>query len=316
MSPARGRCPFWVCPVLQARSSPSCSSGSGARRAWRGVAGEPPRRAAPWAGILAGLLGGLLLAFSATGPSPGEPAVDARAHRCSRRGTGAAGIGAGLAFAEAIARSFRGLALVLCGAVAAVCHRSRGAYTRGARPPARAPMSPSVNGRLAGDSDPSAETQQSPPKRPARIPARAPPAEAAPQRLPARRAARLSLRSTRERIAPAEPGTPRRGTGPRRRHPSARPSEGPGARWWPCRRSRRRRVSSVPRRVQSLGPPRGAPRRDRPPPGLRPPEGGRGGSRTGRPSTARTRPDRSRIAGLVTGRTGSSSSTTSGWMKR
>jgi hypothetical protein len=37
---------------------------------------------------------------------------------CVAGGAGAAGIGAGLAFAEAIVRSFRGAALVICGAMA------------------------------------------------------------------------------------------------------------------------------------------------------------------------------------------------------
>src|SRR5207247_11457859 len=70
------------------------------------------------AGILAGLLGGLLLRLGDGSESPASLPLSLGLIGALAGGTGAAGIGAGLAFAEAIARSFRGPALVLCGAVA------------------------------------------------------------------------------------------------------------------------------------------------------------------------------------------------------
>jgi len=70
------------------------------------------------AGILAGLLGGLLLRLGDGSESPASLPLTLGLIGALAGGTGAAGIGAGLAFAEAIARSFRGLALVLCGAAA------------------------------------------------------------------------------------------------------------------------------------------------------------------------------------------------------
>jgi len=70
------------------------------------------------AGVLAGLLGGTLLRL---GDGPGSPAslpLSLGLLGAVAGGLGAAGVGAGLAFAESIARSFRGLALVLCGGAA------------------------------------------------------------------------------------------------------------------------------------------------------------------------------------------------------
>ena len=70
------------------------------------------------AGACAGLLGGFLLRLAPGADSPAGLPVALALIGIGAGGAGAAGIGAGLAFAEAIARSFRGLALVLCGAAA------------------------------------------------------------------------------------------------------------------------------------------------------------------------------------------------------
>jgi DNA-binding winged helix-turn-helix (wHTH) protein len=70
------------------------------------------------AGTLAGFLGGLVLRVGGGAPaSMGLPAALSVLGLLAG-GAGAAGVGAGLAFAEAVARSMRGAALVLCGAVA------------------------------------------------------------------------------------------------------------------------------------------------------------------------------------------------------
>jgi DNA-binding winged helix-turn-helix (wHTH) protein len=70
------------------------------------------------AGALAGFAGGLLLQ---NGPGAGTPAglpTTLALLGIAAGGIGAIGVGAGLAFAEAVARSMRGPALVVCGAVA------------------------------------------------------------------------------------------------------------------------------------------------------------------------------------------------------
>jgi DNA-binding winged helix-turn-helix (wHTH) protein len=70
------------------------------------------------AGACAGLIGGLVLRLAPGADSPASLPVTLALIGIVAGGAGAAGIGAGLAFAEAIARSFRGLALVICGAAA------------------------------------------------------------------------------------------------------------------------------------------------------------------------------------------------------
>ena len=70
------------------------------------------------AGVCAGFLGGLLLRLAPGADSPASLPVALALIGCVAGGAGAAGIGAGLAFAEAIVRSFRGPALVMCGATA------------------------------------------------------------------------------------------------------------------------------------------------------------------------------------------------------
>ena len=70
------------------------------------------------AGACAGLIGGLLLRLAPGADSPASLPLTLALIGVVAGGAGAAGIGAGLAFAEAIARSIRGLALVFCGAAA------------------------------------------------------------------------------------------------------------------------------------------------------------------------------------------------------
>jgi len=70
------------------------------------------------AGACAGLIGGLLLHLAPGADSPAGLPVALALLGSVAGWAGSAGIGAGLAFAEAIARSFRGPALVLCGALA------------------------------------------------------------------------------------------------------------------------------------------------------------------------------------------------------
>lgn len=69
-------------------------------------------------GACAGMLGGLVLRLGSGANSPPSLPVALALIGTIAGGTGAAGVGAGLAFAEAIARSFRGFALVLCAAAA------------------------------------------------------------------------------------------------------------------------------------------------------------------------------------------------------
>jgi DNA-binding winged helix-turn-helix (wHTH) protein len=69
-------------------------------------------------GACAGILGGLLLRLGSGAGSPRSLPAALALIGVVAGGAGAAGVGAGLAFAEAIARSFRGLALVICGAIA------------------------------------------------------------------------------------------------------------------------------------------------------------------------------------------------------
>ena len=83
-----------------------------ARRRWAAAA-----MGGALAGLLAGLAGGVVLRFG-----PGSQATDGVLIALSVvglviGGAGAAGVGAGLAAAEALVRSFRGLALVLLGAM-------------------------------------------------------------------------------------------------------------------------------------------------------------------------------------------------------
>jgi DNA-binding winged helix-turn-helix (wHTH) protein len=70
------------------------------------------------AGALAGALGGLLLILSPGSSASLRAPVALAALGALAGGLGAAGIGAGLAAAEVLARSRRGLGLVLCGAAA------------------------------------------------------------------------------------------------------------------------------------------------------------------------------------------------------
>jgi len=70
------------------------------------------------AGACAGLLGGVVLRLAPGADSPAGLPVALALIGLAAGGAAAAGVGAGLAFAEAIARSFRGLALVLFGAAA------------------------------------------------------------------------------------------------------------------------------------------------------------------------------------------------------
>lgn len=70
------------------------------------------------AGACAGFIGGLLLRLAPGADSPAGLPVALALLGTVAGWAGSAGIGAGLAFAEAIARSFRGPALVLCGALA------------------------------------------------------------------------------------------------------------------------------------------------------------------------------------------------------
>ncbi len=69
------------------------------------------------AGAVAGLVGGLVLRL--TPGSDALPSLPVVFALCGSAvgGLGAAGVGAGLAVAEALARSFRGTALVVCGAI-------------------------------------------------------------------------------------------------------------------------------------------------------------------------------------------------------
>lgn len=70
------------------------------------------------AGALAGFAGGLLLQY---GPGTGAPAglpTTLALLGIAAGGIGAIGVGAGLVFAEAVARSMRGAALALCGSLA------------------------------------------------------------------------------------------------------------------------------------------------------------------------------------------------------
>jgi hypothetical protein len=69
------------------------------------------------AGVLAGLLGGLVVSQAPGSAAPRSLPVAFALVGAVIGGLGAAGVGAGLAMAEALARSFRGLALVLCGAL-------------------------------------------------------------------------------------------------------------------------------------------------------------------------------------------------------
>ncbi len=70
------------------------------------------------AGLLAGMLGGLVLYLSPQSAASPNASLALGAIGAIAGGSGAAGIGAGLAAAEALARSRRGLGLVVCGAAA------------------------------------------------------------------------------------------------------------------------------------------------------------------------------------------------------
>jgi DNA-binding winged helix-turn-helix (wHTH) protein len=82
-------------------------------RRWAGAA-----LAGATAGALAGALGGLLLSLSPESSASLRASLALAALGAFAGGLGAGGIGAGLAAAEALARSHRGLGLVLCGAIA------------------------------------------------------------------------------------------------------------------------------------------------------------------------------------------------------
>lgn len=69
------------------------------------------------AGTLAGLLGGLLLRYAPGSSVPASVPVAIALIGAMVGGLGAAGVGAGLAIAEALARSFRGAALAVFGAL-------------------------------------------------------------------------------------------------------------------------------------------------------------------------------------------------------
>jgi DNA-binding winged helix-turn-helix (wHTH) protein len=82
-------------------------------RRWVGAA-----LAGATAGALAGALGGLLLFLSPDSSASLKASLALAALGALAGGLGAAGIGAGLVAAEALARSHRGLGLVVCGAAA------------------------------------------------------------------------------------------------------------------------------------------------------------------------------------------------------
>lgn len=84
-------------------------------RRWAGAA-----TAGALVGTAAGLVGGLALAAAPASTARLQSALALAAIGALAGGVGGAGIGAGLASAEALARSRRGLALVVCGAVAGV----------------------------------------------------------------------------------------------------------------------------------------------------------------------------------------------------
>jgi len=69
------------------------------------------------AGTIAGLVGGLVLRASPGAQLPPSIPVALALVGAAIGGLGAAGVGAGLAVAEALARSWRGAALVMCGAL-------------------------------------------------------------------------------------------------------------------------------------------------------------------------------------------------------
>jgi len=69
------------------------------------------------AGLLAGLAGGAVVAMAPGSAAPPSLPVAFALVGAFVGGLGAAGVGAGLAIAEALARSARGLALVICGAL-------------------------------------------------------------------------------------------------------------------------------------------------------------------------------------------------------
>jgi DNA-binding winged helix-turn-helix (wHTH) protein len=83
-----------------------------AARRWAGAAG-----AGAAGGAIAGFLGGLALWLAPASHSSPQSLLALAALGAVAGGVGAGGIGAGLATAEALARSRRGLALVLCGGV-------------------------------------------------------------------------------------------------------------------------------------------------------------------------------------------------------
>jgi DNA-binding winged helix-turn-helix (wHTH) protein len=82
-------------------------------RRWAGAA-----LAGVLAGVIAGLLGGLALSIAGSGHAMLQAALGLAAIGAIAGGIGAGGVGAGLAAAEVLARSRRGVALALFGAIA------------------------------------------------------------------------------------------------------------------------------------------------------------------------------------------------------
>ena len=78
-------------------------------------AARPP--AGALAGLAGGLVGGLVLSLAPGSPARASVAVALALVGALVGGLGAAGVGAGLAIAEALARSFRGAALIALGAL-------------------------------------------------------------------------------------------------------------------------------------------------------------------------------------------------------
>lgn len=89
------------------------AAGRTAAGRWAGAAA-----AGALGGTLAGVLGGIVLNLSPASRASAESPVALAAIGALAGGVGAAGIGAGLAVAETLARSRRGLALTVCGALA------------------------------------------------------------------------------------------------------------------------------------------------------------------------------------------------------
>jgi DNA-binding winged helix-turn-helix (wHTH) protein len=111
--PGAGRVPLDFSAALALVRLRLRDAGGVVARRWAGAA-----LAGATAGALAGALGGLLLFLAPDSSASPRASLALAALGALAGGLGAAGIGAGLAAAEALARSQRGLGLVLCGAIA------------------------------------------------------------------------------------------------------------------------------------------------------------------------------------------------------